>query len=228
MAAKNKEMTSIILFLVRHAPTDSTGVILPGRLPGLSLSKNGHALAQQTADELAKTFNKSLSLNAIYSSPLLRARQTASYLSAKTSKKIMISSYLNECDFGEMTGKKLADLAKEKDWQKLHTWPSAWRFPNGETFWEVRSRMLSFLDEVRSKKIPGAVVAFSHADPIKILLSEIIGTSLDNFQRIQINPASVSILELPIDLGKPKVITINSMGDFQLVLEPIINSEKRF
>lgn len=227
MSNKSEKQLPLLLFLVRHGLTETTGKILPGRQPGLSLNNQGIIQAQQIAEELIKAFENNLKLLAIYCSPLLRCRQTASYLSAKTSMKIIISSNLTECDFGEMTGKKLQDLAKEKDWQRLHTWPSAWRFPNGESFWEVRSRMLEFIEELRSKYSQGAIVAYSHADPIKIILSELLGSGLENFQKIQINPASVSIVELPNDVGRPRILTVNSCGAFEKLLEPIIKDRKK-
>ena len=198
-----------LLFLVRHGETPTTGMVLPGRTPGLHLSERGQAQAERVADRLA-----GLAVDVIYSSPLERARETAEPTAARTGLAVNQDAGLLECDFGDWTGAALAELACLPEWQTVQRTPSAFRFPNGESFAEMQARIVGTLGALCAAHAGGVVVCFSHADPIKAAVAHALGTQLDHFQRIVINPGSVSAISYAEGLS-PAVLTVNS------TLEPL-------
>ena len=198
---------STLILLVRHGETPTTGTVLPGRAPGLHLSERGRAQADAAAGRLA-----GLPVEAVYSSPLERARETAEPTAARTGRPVTEEAGLLECDFGDWTGAALAGLAALPEWQTVQHNPSAFRFPNGEGFSGMQARMVATLDDLRAAHRGGVVVCFSHADPIKAAVAHALGTHLDLFQRIMISPASVSVISYA-DGQAPAVLTVNSMSE---------------
>lgn len=195
--------TTLIL-LVRHGRTPTTGAVLPGRAPGLHLSEAGREQAERVAERLAV-----LSLSALYSSPLERTLETAGPTSARTSVPVAQDEGLLEGDFGDWTGARLADLYDKPEWKTVQQQPSAFRFPGGESFVEIRDRMEATLARLRKAHEGGTVVCFSHADPIRVALADAMGTPLDCFQRLSIGPCSVSALSYQ-EGRDPVVLTVNS------------------
>lgn len=200
---------STLLLLVRHGETPTTGTVLPGRAPGLHLSERGRIQAERVAERLA-----GLPVDAIYSSPLERTRETAEPTAAYTGLGVKENAGLIECDFGEWTGAALAELARLPQWQTVQHSPSAFRFPNGESFAEMQARIVGALEVMCAAHAGGVVVCFSHADPIKAAVAHALGTHLDRFQRIVINPGSISVISF-VDGQVPAVLTVNS------TLEPL-------
>jgi len=192
--------------MVRHGKTPSTGRLLPGRAPGLHLSDIG----KNEALEVAKRLSKLSKVSAIYASPLERARETAAPIAKVLNKKVLINKGLLECDFGNWTGKELAKLMKLPEWSTVQRAPSTFRFPNGESFTEMQTRMTTTLDELRQKHAGGIVICVSHADPIKAAVAHAMGTHLDLFQRIVISTCSVSAISY--STYGPVVLTVNSTG----------------
>ncbi|NVM98980.1 MSMEG_4193 family putative phosphomutase [Arthrobacter sp. SDTb3-6] len=198
-----------LLLLVRHGETPTTGKVLPGRAPGLHLSGNGHVQAERLAERLA-----GLTLDAVLSSPLERARETAAPTAGRRGLEVVVDAGLTECDFGTWTGAELAQLARLPEWQAVQHTPSAFRFPEGESFREMQGRMVGTLERLCRAHPGGAVVCVSHADPIKAAVAHFLGTPLDLFQRIGIDPGSVSAVALA-EGRAPAVLTVNS------TLEPL-------
>jgi len=198
---------STLILLVRHGETPTTGTVLPGRAPGLHLSDRGRAQADAAAGRLA-----GLPVEAVYSSPLERARETAAPTAARTGRPVTEEAGLLECDFGDWTGAALAGLAALPEWQTVQHNPSAFRFPNGEGFSGMQARMVATLDDLRAAHRGGVVICFSHADPIKAAVAHALGTHLDLFQRIMISPASVSVISYT-DGQAPAVLTVNSTSE---------------
>lgn len=206
--------TATTILLVRHGQTPTTGQSLPGRAKGLHLSDTGREQATEVAERLA-TFPK---IDAIYASPLERTRETAAPLAKKLRQRVIIDKGLVECDFGDWTGAKLADLMKKPEWATVQRAPSTFRFPNGESFTEMQVRITSALDSIRLRHPGGVVACFSHADPIKAALAHAMGTHLDLFQRIVVSTCSVSALAY--GTGSPIVLTVNSTGGSLADLRP--------
>ena len=196
-----------LLLLVRHGETPTTGTVLPGRAPGLHLSDRGRAQAERVAERLT-----GLSVSAIYSSPLERARETAEPTAARTGLEVRHDDGLLECDFGDWTGAAIADLAALPQWHAVQHSPSEFRFPNGESFTEMQARIVGALEVLRTAHAGGVLVCFSHADPIKAAVAHALGTHLDLFQRIVISPGSVSAISF-VEGHAPTVLTVNSTSE---------------
>lgn len=205
---KKKPSNATVILFVRHGLTPTTGLTLPGRAKGLHLSEEGQQQAKDVADRIAGSVNR---IDAIYTSPLERCRETCAPLASQMKQKPVVDKGLLECDFGEWTGRKLEDLMKLPEWQRVQQNPSQFRFPNGESFLEMQARMASTVARINREHPGQIVVAFSHADPIKVALATAIGTPLDMFQRISISTCSVSaVLYGP---PVPTVLGINVIGD---------------
>jgi probable phosphoglycerate mutase len=216
MPAKKKTAppASTLVLLVRHGQTPTTGAVLPGRAPGLHLADAGTQQAQRVAERIAEL----KTVDAIYASPLERARETAAPIAAARGMKVQVDRGLLECDFGEWTGAELKALMKLPEWTTVQRAPSTFRFPNGESFTEMQSRMVTAVDRLRAKHPGGTIVCVSHADPIKALVAHAMGTHLDLFQRIVISTCSVSAIAYTS--GGPIVLTVNSTGASLAELRP--------
>ena len=216
MATKKKPAhpSSTVLLLVRHGQTPTTGKLLPGRAAGLHLADAGRDQAAAVASRIAELAN----ITAVYASPLERTRETAAPIGKVLGKKVGIHKGLLECDFGDWTGAQLSDLMKKPEWATVQRAPSTFRFPNGESFTEMQTRMVSALDDIRSRHPGGTVVCVSHADPIKAAVAHAMGTHLDLFQRIVIGTCSVSAISY--SAFGPVVLTVNSTGSSLKDLRP--------
>lgn len=193
------------MLLVRHGVTPTTGTTLPGRAPGLHLGDEGRAQAQAVADRLADLER----IDAVYASPLERTRETAKPIGKAVATRVAIERGLIECDFGDWTGEPLKKLMKLPEWTRVQRHPSGFRFPGGESFTEMQTRITTALTKLAERHRGGVVIAVSHADPIKAAVAHALGTHLDLFQRIVISPCSVTA----ISLGShgPTVLTVNSL-----------------
>ncbi len=212
--ALKKAPTSTLVLMVRHGQTPTTGTSLPGRAPGLHLADSGRAQAEAVASRIAELDR----VDAIYASPLERARETAAPVGKACDLKVTIDKGLLECDFGDWTGGLLKDLMKLPEWQTVQKFPSGFRFPNGESFTEMQTRMTGAIDRLRAAHLGGVVVVVSHADPIKAAVAHAMGTHLDLFQRIVISTCSVSAVGY--GLTGPVVLTVNSTGGSLKELRP--------
>ena len=209
---------STTVLLVRHGRTPTTGELLPGRSPGLHLSEQGREQARAAAERIAE-----LSVSALYSSPLERARETAQPSAELLGLPVRADPALVELDVGQWTGRALSELSRLPEWRTVQQNPSAFRFPEGESFPEMQRRMVDAVRRLRAAHPGGTVVCFSHADPIRGLLAHAMGTPLDNFQRLSVGPCSISVLSYPEppdtpdaparDEVDPVVLTVNSTRD---------------
>ena len=191
--------------LVRHGQTASTGTILPGRAPGLHLADAGRQQAQRAAQRIAELAR----VDAVYSSPLERARETAAPIAKARALRPHVDRGLHECDFGEWTGETLKTLIKRPEWGTVQRAPSTFRFPGGESFSEMQHRIVTTIDRLRAAHPGGTIVCVSHADPIKAALAHALGTHLDLFQRIVISPCAISVVAYA---SAPVVLAVNSTG----------------
>jgi len=205
-------MTTVLL--VRHGQTPTTGQVLPGRAKGLHLGDTGIAQAERAAERIAGLKK----ISAVYASPMERTQETAAPIARATGCRIRTRDGLNECDFGQWTGKKLADLRKLPEWRTVQSYPSGFRFPRGESFPEMQARIAGALTEIVAAHPGETVVAVSHADTIKAAIASAMGTHLDQFQRIVVSPCSISaIMYGP---SGPIVLAVNSTGDDLTALVP--------
>ncbi|HVM01575.1 MAG TPA: MSMEG_4193 family putative phosphomutase [Acidimicrobiales bacterium] len=198
-----------VVLLVRHGQTPTTGKLLPGRAPGLHLSDTGRAQAEAVGRRLAD--QPKLEVDAIYASPLERTKETARFIAAALGLKVRTDKGLLEADIGDWTGQELKAVAKTPEWKIVHSYPSGFRFPGGESFVEMQTRTVSALERLRHAHPGQTIVAVSHADTIKAAVAHALGTHLDLFQRIVISPCSVTAVAYGD--GGPTVLSVNSVGE---------------
>jgi probable phosphoglycerate mutase len=210
MAERRQAPKPTLVLLVRHGLTPTTGKSLPGRAKGLHLADSGRKQAVDAADRIAALATNGRTVDAVYASPLERTRETAAPIAAAVGRKVQIERGLLECDFGEWTGGELKQLMKLPEWNTVQRAPSTFRFPGGESFTEMQTRIVGAIDKVRLAHPGGVVVCVSHADPIKAAVAHAMGTHLDLFQRVVISPCSVSAIAY--HSGGPAVLTVNSTG----------------
>ena len=203
MPRRPRPSPGTLVLLVRHGHTPTTGKVLPGRARGLHLADDGKAQAEAAAAAIA-TLKR---VDAVYSSPLERARETAAPIAAARGLPVTTDKGLLELDIGDWTGQELKAVAKLPEWQVVQRHPSGFRFPGGESFVELQTRIVGAIDRFVAAHPGGTVVAVSHADPIKAALVHATGAHLDMFQRTTVSPASITAIAYNT-LG-PMVLTVN-------------------
>ena len=199
------------VILVRHGRTTANASgLLAGRTPGVELDSVGRDQAAATGARLAV-----VPLAGVVSSPLERCRQTAQFILDRQSgaPHTPIDEGLTECDYGSWQGRTLEELAKEDLWKTVQSQPSAVTFPGGESMAAMQARSVAAVRRhdaaFEAEHGPGAVwVAVSHGDIIKSVLADALGMHLDMFQRINVGPASVSIVHY--GAGRPTVLATNT------------------
>ena len=198
---------------MRHGQTPTTGKKLPGRAPGLHLAPRGIEQAEQAGGRIAALDR----VRAVYASPMERTRETAAPIAKAVGKRVRIHPGLIEADFGRWTGRKLAQLRKLKAWHQVQRHPSGFRFPGGESFREMQTRMVGAVRELCERHPGETIVVVSHADTIKAAMADALGTHLDLFQRIVVSPCSIS--SVVYGPGGPVVLNVNSSAG-SLELQP--------
>ena len=183
------------VILARHGRTlaNATGV-LAGRTPGVRLDEVGREQAENASRRL-----DGLRLSAAVTSPLERCKETASILLRGTGVRARVERGLTECDYGEWTGRPMKELVKEDLWKVVQAHPAGVRFPGGEAMAEMAARAVGAVRawdlRVASDAGPDAVwLAVAHGDVIKSVLADALGVHLDAFQRIVVDPASLSVV----------------------------------
>ena len=206
-----------LVLLVRHGKTPTTGSVLPGRAAGLHLADEGRAQADAVAarigvwHEARAATKEGTGIAAVYASPMERTRETAAPIAKALGTRVRQRAGLIECDFGEWTGRKLADLSKLPEWKTVQRHPAGFRFPKGESFSEMQARMVDTLNRLVADHRGQAIVAVSHADTIKAAVAQALGTPLDLFQRIVVGQCSVSAILY--GATGPTVLAVNNTGD---------------
>jgi probable phosphomutase (TIGR03848 family) len=194
-------MTTV--YFVRHGVTDHTGERLSGWLPGIHLSEQGRAQADGVARRLAKA-----PLKAIYSSPIDRTLETARPIAERHKLKVIVREGLGEVHYGRWTNRSFKSLRRTKLWGVVQRWPSAARFPDGESIRELQSRAVSEVEQIAQSHRRATICVVSHADVIRVALAHYLGLHLDLFQRIEISPASISVVHIG-EFG-PRVLAMNT------------------
>ncbi|GAA5149120.1 histidine phosphatase family protein [Nocardioides marinquilinus] len=208
--------------LLRHGRTTANASgTLAGRLPGVRLDDVGAEQARRAGERLAV-----VPLAGLVSSPLERCRQTAKAVVAAQAAALKVGTDkgLIECDYGEWQGRLLKDLAKEPLWKVVQGQPSAAAFPGGESLPAMQARAVAAVRRhdaaFEAEHGAGAVwVAVSHGDIIKSVLADALGMHLDLFQRVNVDPASISIVRYTA--ARPYVLASNThAGDLSWLVPP--------
>jgi uncharacterized repeat protein (TIGR03847 family) len=179
-----------ILLLIRHASND---FLKEGKLPGWTPGLHINAQGQREADALARRLDH-VAINVIYASPLDRAMDTAKAVAQCQHLPIEQIEDLGDTRIGEWQGKKIKDLESLDEWKHVQNDPATFRFPGGESFIEIQARLVNAVDQIIAKHPDQVVAIFSHADPIKLILTHYLKMELNQFQRLIVNPASVTVL----------------------------------
>jgi probable phosphomutase (TIGR03848 family) len=214
-------MTTVIL--LRHGRTTAnTGGVLAGWTPGVQLDETGAAQVQAVAERLAK-----VPLAAVVSSPLERCRQTAAAVVAGReidgrAAEVQPDDRLGEARYGDWTGRPIKELVKDPLWKVVQQHPSAAVFPGpeGEGLAQTQARAVAAVREWNARLGTDAVwLACSHGDVIKAVLADALGIHLDAFQRIVVDPASISVISYTDT--RPFVLRMNDTGgDVSALLPP--------
>lgn len=186
-----KQMTGI--YLIRHGRSvANTKGILAGRLPNIELDEIGVLQAGALAQNLS-----TVDISEFYTSPLERCMATSASIMQenKKIKNLHVADEFIECDYGKWSGKKISKLSLLPLWKVIQSTPSQVTFPDGEAMVQMSSRAVSGLMSIlTTKKPPNNIAIVSHADVIKALIAFAMGLHLDNFQKLIIDPASISKL----------------------------------
>jgi probable phosphomutase (TIGR03848 family) len=214
-------MTLVILIRHAHSVANASG-ILAGRTEGVMLSPTGIKQARELARRLGEVPIKSLR-----SSPLERCGQTISPWLKKVSNTnpkltVEVDEDLSEVDYGKWTGRKLRSLSKEGLWRIVQEEPSKVVFPEGESLRNMQERAMRALHRGLNGRGKGHVILVSHGDVLKSLIASALNMHLDEFQRIVVDPASISILDY--STSKPRLILMN---DSRSRLDPLMFANHR-
>jgi len=196
------------MLLIRHATNDWVSGRLAGWTPGVHLNEQGRQQAAALADRLA-----GWPLHAIYSSPLERAVETAEAVAARHGLPVTLLEGVGEARYGDWTGQALKELAQKPEWMQVQFTPSRARFPGGEAMNEIQFRAVAALDALVQAHPQGVVAVFSHADVIKAAAAYYIGLPFDLFQRLVVDPASVTWIRFT-PFG-PRLLRLNDTGSLE-------------
>jgi probable phosphomutase (TIGR03848 family) len=206
------------VILLRHGRTTAnTGGVLAGWTPGVQLDEAGAAQVQAVAERLAR-----VPLAAVVSSPLERCRQTAAAVAAGRDLEVRTDDRLGEARYGDWTGRPIKELTKDPLWKVVQQHPSAAVFPGpeGEGLAATQARAVAAVRAWNAELGRDAVwLACSHGDVIKAVLADALGMHLDAFQRIVVDPASISVVSYTET--RPFVVRVNDTGgDVSALLPP--------
>lgn len=208
------------VILLRHGRSTANGSgVLAGRTPKVSLDDSGRDQADALCRRLA-----GVPLSEVVVSPLLRCKQTVAPLLAERGLARVVETRLSEVDYGEWTGRELKTLSKEPLWRVVQAHPSAAVFPGGEGLASMQARAVTAVREhdarITAEHGDEAVwLVCSHGDVLKAILADALGQHLDSFQRIVVDPASVSVVRYT--QTRPFVVRMNDHGgDFAGIVPP--------
>ncbi len=199
-------MTTVLF--VRHGLTALTGPVLTGWTPGIHLDDRGRRQVEALAGRLAP-----VPLAAIVSSPLERCVDTADALAAGRNPvpDRHVDDRVGEVRYGTWTGGEIRKLARDPLWSVVQAHPSAMTFPGGEALRETQARAVAAVRDWNERLGEEATYAIvSHADVIKAILADALGLHLDQFQRIVVGPASLSVVRYT--RLRPFVLRVNDQG----------------
>lgn len=201
-------MARIVLLRHAHSVANEKN-LLAGRTPGIALSKTGKDQALQLVNRLgAITFDE------IAVSPMQRCRETIDpWLTSSNGKsRVVTDDSISEVDYGSWSGKSLASLRRKSQWKVVQDFPSQMVFPEGESLLEMQGRALSGFYRLNSVKGKGPRLLVSHGDVIKSIVAHCLGMHLDQFQRLVIEPASITIIDT--DNGMSRLVRFNDAKGF--------------
>jgi probable phosphomutase (TIGR03848 family) len=201
-------MARIVLLRHAHSVANEKN-LLAGRTAGIALSKTGK---EQAKDLIARLGN--IQFDEVAISPLQRCRETIDpWLDTTGAKsRIVVDDSISEVDYGNWSGKTLASLRRKAQWKVVQDFPSQMTFPEGESLLEMQGRALSGFYRLNAVKGKGPRLLVSHGDVIKSIVAHCLGMHLDQFQRLVIEPASLTIIDT--DSGSSRLVRFNDAKGF--------------
>lgn len=192
-----------LVLLVSHAHAHAIDIRLAGRTPGVHLSERGHAELPRLRQEFA-----AIPLDAVYSSPLVRARETAEPIATDHGLGVDIEDDLNEIDFGDWTGSSFDLLRSDPRWDAFNGRRGTAIVPNGERPSALQRRAVTLLTRLADRHRDGTIAVVSHAEVIRSAVLWFAGRSLDDFDQFPIDTASVTGLVMS---SPPRLLFINAV-----------------
>lgn len=180
-------MTTTTVFLVRHVPHALQGRVQVGRQDGIALAEGSPEKARRVGERLARE-----RLDAIYCSPISRARETAAAVAEPHGLEPVVQPDLSELDFGRWTGRSFDDLDADPDYRAWNAARAMHRAPGGETMLECQARMMRAVERARREHPDGRVALVSHGDPLKTVVLYLLGLPVDAYDRFDLDPGSVT------------------------------------
>lgn len=206
---------STFIFLRHGHSAANKGGLLTGQLPGIGLSQHGKRQAEQLVDRIGKG-----AIDYVHLSPIERCQLTINpWLISKHSASmtaLSIDDGFTEIDFGQWSGKKLSTLRRDPLWKDVQKNPSQVTFPGGESFRKAQRRAVESFEAIRNIRGDKAHLIVSHSDTIKLVVAKIVGMKLDEFQRLEISPASFTIFKG--DSKQISLITLNNSSSLKEIL----------
>ncbi len=201
-------MARIVLLRHAHSVANEKN-ILAGRTPGIALSKTGREQALQLVNRIGGA-----QFDEIAVSPIQRCRETIDpwLASASAKSRLVVDESISEVDYGSWSGKSLATLRRKSQWKVVGQFPSQMVFPDGESLLEMQGRALSGFYRLNSVKGKRPRLMVSHGDVIKAIVAHCLGMHLDQFQRLVIEPASITIIDT--DEGASRLVRFNDAKGF--------------
>jgi probable phosphomutase (TIGR03848 family) len=201
-------MARIVLLRHAHSVANEKN-LLAGRTAGISLSKTGKEQAKDLISRLG-----TIQFDEVAISPLQRCRETIDPWLTSTGAKsrIVVDESVSEVDYGSWSGKTLSSLRRKAQWKIVQDFPSQMTFPEGESLLEMQGRALSGFYRLNAVKGKGPRLLVSHGDVIKSIVAHCLGMHLDQFQRLVIEPASLTIIDT--DSGTSRLVRFNDAKGF--------------
>ena len=201
-------MARIVLLRHAHSVANEKN-LLAGRTAGISLSKTGKEQAKDLISRLG-----TIQFDEVAISPLQRCRETIDPWLTSTGAKsrIVVDESVSEVDYGSWSGKSLSSLRRKAQWKIVQDFPSQMTFPEGESLLEMQGRALSGFYRLNAVKGKGPRLLVSHGDVIKSIVAHCLGMHLDQFQRLVIEPASLTIIDT--DSGTSRLVRFNDAKGF--------------
>ncbi len=207
-------MTLVVLIRHAHSSANAAG-ILSGQRPDVHLSPQGLAQAKGLIKRLGN-----IKVHTIHTSPMVRCQETICPWATKFGSRMFFDEGINEVNYGLWTGKKLRTLSKDPLWKLVQEKPSKVIFPEGESMKGMQKRAVKTLLESASESGKNPAMLVSHGDVIKAMIAYALGMHLDQFQKIVVDPASITILD--VSKTGTKVLLMNNST---ATISEILNSQ---
>jgi probable phosphoglycerate mutase len=191
-------------YLIRHGKIAAPQGVLYGRMPGVHLSDEGRAQAYAMAERF-----RGIAIDALYSSPLERARETAAPLAEVFALPVQISEGFSEVQYGDWSGRSFTDLKNDPQWLVYKTSRTTAQIPGGENILQLQNRFVQSMEDIRRSLPNGRIAIVSHQDPIKAAVAYYAGLHLDLFFKFEIGHASVTVVKM--DEAGARVLTLNNV-----------------